>query len=102
VPPDAKDARNAADRRSRQVVIARVRHRRTRKGEGLLDLLETSLSAAGSAAEDAVLDSLYRLEPASPGFEGATEARDLCSEFRENVSAIRPADRFEPVGRYAR
>jgi CHAT domain-containing protein/tetratricopeptide (TPR) repeat protein len=54
------------------------------KARGLLDLLETSLSAAGSPAENAVLDSLYRLDPASPGFkEDQRKLEDRYAEMRE-------------------
>jgi CHAT domain-containing protein/Tfp pilus assembly protein PilF len=38
------------------------------KARGLLDLIEAALLASGSSAEDALLDSLYSLDPDLPGY----------------------------------
>ncbi len=50
------------------------------KARGLLDLLEGSLVHEQSEAERAVLDSIYRLDPAAPGY--ADEQRRLERRYR--------------------
>jgi CHAT domain-containing protein/tetratricopeptide (TPR) repeat protein len=51
------------------------------KARGLLDLIEAAVLAAGSPAEDALLDSLYSLDPEAPGY--ARHKRDLEDEYQE-------------------
>ncbi len=53
------------------------------KARGLLDLIEAPVLASGSEAEDALLDSLYGLEPEEPGY-GARER-----ELKERYNKIR-------------
>jgi len=54
------------------------------KARGLLDLLEAPVLAEGSPAEEAVLDSLYRLDRASPRFKEEEQAlRNRYSDLRE-------------------
>jgi CHAT domain-containing protein/tetratricopeptide (TPR) repeat protein len=53
------------------------------KARGLLDLLEGSVLAQGSLSENAVLDSLYALDPKAPGFkEEQRKLEDRYSELR--------------------
>jgi CHAT domain-containing protein/Tfp pilus assembly protein PilF len=53
------------------------------KARGLLELMEASLLAQGSPEEEALLDSLYRLDPGSPDF--AASQRTL----KESYAAVR-------------
>jgi CHAT domain-containing protein len=55
------------------------------KARGLLDLLERSLGAQSSPAEEALLDSLYRLDRGSPGY--AESERKLRGRYVEMRSA---------------
>jgi CHAT domain-containing protein len=55
------------------------------KARGLLDLIEAPVLASGSEAEDALLDSLYSLDPEEPGY--GTRER----EFKDSYNRIRKA-----------
>jgi len=63
------------------------------KARGLLDLVESSLAHEHSAAEDAVLDSIYRLDPSAPGY--AEAQRILERRYR----AVREARIVSAAGR---
>ena len=65
------------------------------KARGLLDLIEASTLSRGSAEEDALIDSLYSLDPASPDYEA--RERDLQSRYaasREERLESAPAARM--------
>jgi CHAT domain-containing protein/tetratricopeptide (TPR) repeat protein len=49
------------------------------KARGLLDLIEAPVLASGSPAEDALLDSLYSLDPEGPAYE--ERARKIKSQY---------------------
>jgi CHAT domain-containing protein/Tfp pilus assembly protein PilF len=54
------------------------------KARGLLDMLGASVIASGSAAEEALLDSLYRLDPSSPDYDNRSrEFKDLYARARQ-------------------
>jgi CHAT domain-containing protein/tetratricopeptide (TPR) repeat protein len=63
-------ARVAGESGERRWISEAFRTIERAKARGLLDLLEGSLAREHSAAEDAVLDSIYRLDPSAPGYAG--------------------------------
>jgi CHAT domain-containing protein/Tfp pilus assembly protein PilF len=61
------------------------------KARGLLDLVEAAVLASGSSAEDALLDSLYSLDPETPGYpERERRLKSLYARSRQ--------DRLESLG----
>lgn len=66
------------------------------KGRGLLDLIEASILVESSPREEALLDSLYRLDRDSDGY--AEEERRLRGEYL-NIRAKRFENAVGPLGR---